>query len=448
MAGRSSDAEVAQGRRRVRPEPVSAVADAVAFSHGHEPRPIDLHLEANECAFAPADLLGGVTPAQIGRYADAHDLEKRLAAMWGLEPERVLVTAGADEALHRLCLVTLDGSRRAVLPDPTFEMLDRYVRNSGGARVAIPWLEDPFPVEAFERECRLGCHAAFVVSPNNPTGLAASLEDVRRVREAAPGAVVVLDAAYGEFADDDPTRVTLSLPGTVVTRSFSKAWGLAGLRVGYAMGDRDVIGWMRASCEPFPVSAPSLLAASRWLEEGAEAVSRIVSVVRREREALATHLRSLGARPTPSQANFVFCGFDDAAWVADALAGLGIAVRRFHDRPGLTDRLRITCPGDRVHFERLTRALTAALRPARIVIDATLRTDSDAGDALRGRAPVQVCGEPSPGEPGWFITDRMEAIAPARDAGLVPIFVGVEEARPISRGAARVVRRVADAARL
>jgi histidinol-phosphate aminotransferase len=438
----------AQAMGMVRPEPVRAVADAVPFSHGHEPRPIDLHLEANECEFVPPGLLREVSAAQIGRYTSAHDLEKRLAAIWGVAPDRVLVTAGADEALHRICLVTLDGSRRGILPEPTFEMLDRYVRNSGAERVAVPWLDGPFPIDAFVREARRGCHAAFVVSPNNPTGLAATIEDVRRVRDAAGQAVVVLDAAYGEFADDDPTPATLGLPGTVVTRSFSKAWGLAGLRVGYAVGDAAVIGWMRASCEPFPVAATSLAAVSRWLDEGASIVAHKAAMVRREREELTAHLRALGARPTPSQANFVFCGFDDAAWAADALAGLGIAVRRFHDRPGLQDRLRITCPGDAAKFSRLRRALVAALKPERIVVDADLHAPPEALRVLERRAPLEASAGPRAGAPGWFVTGRLDAIAAARAAGLVPIFVGDEEAHPISLGAARVVRSVADASRL
>jgi len=450
MAG-TSTVSAMQGQARSPVAPIASIAGAVGYSRGHETRPIDLRLEANECAFAPPDLLGRVSAADLGRYANARDLERRLGALWGLGPEHVIVTAGADEALHRLCIVTLEAGRRAILPDPTFEMLDRYVRNSGAERVAVAWVEGEFPLGAFVEEARKGCHAAFVVSPNNPTGLAASFEDVRAVREAAPRAAVVLDAAYGEFGDDDPTARTLALPGTIVTRTFSKAWGLAGLRVGYAMGDPAVIGWMRSTCEPYPVAGPSLAAVDRWLDEGAGTVSRIVAEVRRERADLASHLRALGARPTPSQANFVFCGFDDAAWAADALASLGIAVRRFDDRPGLTDRLRITCPGDARLFERLARALSASLRPARGVLDRALGgVGEEARRGLSRRGAVSAADGPTRGEPGWFITARPEAIAEARSAGMVPIVIGATPGDPrlIAMGASRVIREPGDAAAL
>lgn len=430
-------------------EPVSAIAGAVPYSRGHETRPIDLRLEANECAFAPPDLLRHVSAADLGRYANPRDLERRLGALWGFGPEHVLVTAGADEALHRLCIVTLEPGRRAILPEPTFEMLDRYVRNSGAERIAVPWIDGEFPREAFVRHARTGCHAAFVVSPNNPTGLAASLDDVRGVRAAAPSAAVVLDAAYAEFADDDPTAPTLRLPGTIVTRTFSKAWGLAGLRVGYAIGDPTVIGWMRSSCEPYPVAGPSLAAVGRWLDEGAGTVAGMVATIRRERHELAAHLRSLGAAPTPSQANFIFCAFKDAAWTADALASLGIAVRRFDDRPGMIDRLRTTCPGHAPSFERLKRAFTAALRPDRIVVDHALGSlPEDARRALGSRARLESAVGPTPGDPGWFVTPRADAIAEARAAQLVPLVVAGEDLGLIAMGAARVIQSPAAAADL
>jgi histidinol-phosphate aminotransferase len=180
---------------------------------------------------------------------------------------------------------------------------------------------------------------------------------------------VVLDQAYAEYDDDAPTRAAAALDNVVTVRSLSKAWGLAGLRVGYAVGHPEIIEAMRAVGQPYAVSGPSAEIAVAALEGGAGWMRAHVRRVREERDALAETLLALGARPRPSRANFVLAGFDDAPWVADALAGLGIAVRRFPGRPGLSDSLRITCPGSAPAFERLLAGLRAAAAPEAVLFD-------------------------------------------------------------------------------
>jgi histidinol-phosphate aminotransferase len=342
------------------PRPAAVAASARAYRRPPDPGPIDLRLDANECAFAPAELLAAADGRDMGRYPSTGEFEALLARRWGVPAERVLATAGADDALYRACAAVLEAGREAVIPSPTFEMIDRYIALTGGRAVRVPWMDRHFPVDAVVAAGR-SASAAFVVSPNNPTGLVASSEDVRRLRAALPAALIVLDAAYGEFSDDDPTDAVLGMPGVVVMRTLSKAWGLAGLRVGYAIGDERVIGWMRAVGQPYPVSGPSLAAAARWLAEGEAVMRRVVSRVRRERGELVELMRSLGAEPVEGQANFVLCRFRDAGAVCDALARRGIGVRAFPDRPGLERFLRITCPADDHGQARLVAALRETL---------------------------------------------------------------------------------------
>jgi histidinol-phosphate aminotransferase len=159
-----------------------------------------------------------------------------------------------------------------------------------------------------------------------------------------------------------------------MVRTFSKARGLAGLRVGYAVGHEAVIGMLRTTGGPFPVSPVALAAAAAALDEE-ESVARIVARVRAEREALATLLRRLGADPMPSEANFVTADFSrckvlcgtpvpgvdampPSEHVRHALAARGIAVRGWPSRPDLENLLRITLPADERSFDRLARALT------------------------------------------------------------------------------------------
>ncbi|MGD8452766.1 MAG: histidinol-phosphate transaminase [Phycisphaerae bacterium] len=337
----------------------------VAPYRAPQPQPhVDLRLDSNEGIMPDAGLLGllrDAGAAVLREYPAASELEKLLAQRLGVEPAQVLVTAGADEALDRVCRAYLAPGRELVLPVPAFEMLERYARLAGAGVVTAPWLAGAYPRAAVLAAVTPRTSAIAVVSPNNPTGAVASAADLEALSSAAPRALLIVDAAYTEFADEDLTPVALGLPNAVVVRSLSKAWGLAGLRVGYAAGSQRLIDALRAAGSPYSVSGPSLALAAAWLERGPARVHHFVTRVQAERLALSRLLRELDAEPLPSQANFVLARFRYARGVYDGLAGLGIAVRMFPGRPELDGQLRITCPGDVASFDRLTAALRTVL---------------------------------------------------------------------------------------
>jgi histidinol-phosphate aminotransferase len=202
-----------------------------------------------------------------------------------------------------------------------------------------------------------------VVSPNNPTGSVATLGDVRSLAAAAPNALVVLDHVYVEYADEDLTPGVLDLPNVLVLRTLSKAWGLAGCRIGYAVGSPYVIAVLRAAGGPYTVAAPSITLALAQLERGAESLRAHVMRVREERRLLGGRLAAAGLAPRPSQANFVLvdCGPRAGALCA-GLATHGVVVRDFPSRRGLETALRITLPGNAPDFDRLSRALELTLQ--------------------------------------------------------------------------------------
>jgi histidinol-phosphate aminotransferase len=332
-----------------------------------------LRLDRNEGLLPPPAALAELAqadPELLRRYPDVTELTALLAARWGVAPERVVVTAGADEAIDRVCRAFLAPGRTMLLPEPSFEMLDRYAALAGGELVRVSWPDDAFPTTAFLERIDARTAVVAVVSPNNPTGGVATLADVRRIAAAAPDALILLDHAYVEYADDDLTAAVLDLPNVVVTRTLSKAWGLAGCRVGYAIGTPDVIAVLRAAGGPYPVASPSIALALHQLERGTAALAAHVTRVREERAALTRQLASLGLSPRGSQSNFVFveCG-PRARFCAAALAALGVLVREFTGRPGLATALRITLPGDPAAFERLASGLDTALAPQAIVFD-------------------------------------------------------------------------------
>jgi histidinol-phosphate aminotransferase len=335
-----------------------------AYRRADTPAGVDLRLDGNEgpprpeilrLARAAFDLDG------IRHYPDASILEGRLASRMGVDPRCVLVTAGADEALDRACRVFLGRGRSLVCPTPTFEMLERYAQLAGARILEVPWPEGPYPVDALLARVEADTGLIAIVSPNNPTGAIARLQDLARLEQGAGNALLLVDAAYGEFADEDLGPAAVAGGRALVVRTFSKAWGLAGLRVGHAVGPVDVIAALRAGGGPYPVSGPSLAIALAWLEAGEAVMRDLVARIRVEREALREGLARLGATALPSQANFVLARFQDADAVRGALAARGIAVRSFPGRPLLAGCLRITCPGEAAPFERLMAALEEIL---------------------------------------------------------------------------------------
>ena len=318
---------------------------------GDTPAPGELRLDANEGR--PALNPPPATTELLRRYARPAALEARIARGLGVEPARVVVTAGADDALDRLCRATLESGGTALLTDPTFEMLPRYVALAGADAIAIPWLDGPFPVDAFERGTDDRLRAIFAVTPNNPTGLGAGTPDLLRLADLARarGALLVADLAYVEFADEDPTPALLAHPNAVVARTFSKAWGLAGLRVGYAVGPAPVIDWLRAVGHPYPTSAFSLAAVADALDRAGDALRESVARVRSERDALASLLRARGVDVLPSQANFVLARFAPPLPSAFSIEPASLSPRR-SSPAALSEPSRPTRNGLGIDFTR------------------------------------------------------------------------------------------------
>ena len=332
-----------------------------------------LRLNSNEGPRAPQALLAelaALDPELLRCYPDATAVETALADRVGVSPDRVLVTAGADEALDRIYRAYAGPDRPVLLPEPTFDMLERFADLAGAPLVRVPWIADAFPLEEILAELDNRIAIVVIVSPNNPTGGVASRDDVRRIAAAAPRALLLLDQAYVEYADADIDPGVLKLPNVVVVRTMSKAWGLAGCRVGYAVGTSEVIAVLRAAGAPYPVAGPSLALALFQLRRGDAALRAHVAQVRMERANLRQLLCARGVDARASQANFVFADFGPrAAFVRDGLGARGILVRDFPGRARLETSLRITLPGEPADFERLTRALETVLTPEAIVFD-------------------------------------------------------------------------------
>lgn len=365
--------ELRAGERRVgecrvgeRPAARSPWLDA---RYAYTPRPadgrIDLALDANEGRMLPAARRAledvAARPAGLSRYPSFTELEEAIAERWGVAPERVVATAGGDEAIARVCASRLAPGAKLAVYEPAFPMFAAYGASRGAQAIGLSWADgEEFPFQA-SAELVVGCPSLGLLclaSPANPTGAAAPAEAVLALTElcAERGTAFLYDGAYAEFADEDPSARLAAGGSSFIVRTFSKAYGLAGLRIGYAIApSAEEAMLLRAAGSPYPSSplAAELALAGLGDEAG---IAVAVRRVRKEREELMAFLVAAGARPEPSQANFVFVRVADALSLRDGLAALGIGIRAFA-APGLRDAVRISCPGDEADFSRLLRAL-------------------------------------------------------------------------------------------
>jgi histidinol-phosphate aminotransferase len=334
--------------------------------------PTDLKLAGNEGIGPDPRLFEALQAAGtegLRCYPSNQALQNALADRLELPANQVLLTAGGDEALDRICRWAMRAGGRAILPWPGFEMTRRYLALTSARVDTIAWSEHAYPIEGVLNAIQDATKLIVVTSPNNPTGGVARARDLSLLAAAAPNAVLLVDLAYAEFADEDLTAAALKIPQAVVVRTFSKAWGLAGCRVGYALGTANAIAALAAIGGPYPVAGPSLALAQAMLENGEATMQANVRASKQRREELFACLEQIGWQPRRSEANFVCCEPPDPLRARDALAGFGIAVRAWPELEGLGQLLRISCPSQDAEQARLLHALRSIATPQALLLD-------------------------------------------------------------------------------
>ncbi len=304
-----------------------------------------IKLDSNENPFGPSaravDAMRAVlNAANFYPDDDCSQLRQKLATHHGLPPEQVLVTAGSTALLSLLCQTLLAPGLNAVTSARTFIVYSMAVQAAGARLIEVPMHsdEDGFDLEAVLAAIDSNTRIVFLANPNNPTGTMLEAAVVERFLAQLPGhVVVVLDEAYYEFALHFAAlrKITYSKSldylrqgaSVVVLRTFSKAHGLAGLRVGYGLGPAELLGYCARMRNTFSVSSVAQAAAIAAIDDQ-EHIQRVVENNVLQSRVLAQGLSELGYRVVPTSANFLFCDLgEDAAAVANRLQDEGVAVR-------------------------------------------------------------------------------------------------------------------------
>jgi histidinol-phosphate aminotransferase len=220
-----------------------------------------------------------------------------------------------------------------------FTQIPIFAKMNGLTPVAVP-LSASFDLDP-DRVLAAEAKMIYLCSPNNPTGAALSRATIETIVDRATG-LVIIDEAYAEFADVNCIDLLQRSDRVLITRTFSKAFGLAGLRIGYAIGNPAVIAEVEKSRGPYKVNAIAERAAVTAMTEDLEWVLDHVQEAKTNRARLADALRSIGLTPLPSEANFLLVPVNDAVAIDRALRERGIAVRPFTALPGVGDALRIS----------------------------------------------------------------------------------------------------------
>jgi len=325
-----------------------------------------LRLDFNEntigCSPRVLEKLRSLSAESLAIYPERAPAERVIADFLRVNAASVLLTNGVDEAIHLLCETFLEPGDEVLLPVPTFAMYEVSATATGATAVTVPSDANfAFPAAKLLARINPRTRLIAIANPNNPTGAVASEEDLLAIVQAAPDAAILIDEAYFEFYGKSLLARVAELPNLFVARTFSKAYGLAALRVGVLIGPPEQMMYLQRVASPYNVNGLALACLPEALADN-EYVQRYVAEVHRGREALENALASLGVPFWPSQANFVLVRFGQChRQFVESMRLRGILVRDRNSDPGCAGCVRMTV-GTYEHTARLLAALPECLR--------------------------------------------------------------------------------------
>jgi len=324
-----------------------------------------LRLDFNENTFACSpkvrEVLGSISAGSLTRYPEREPVEAIVATHLGLAADQVALTNGVDEAIHVLFEAFLEASDELLLPVPTYTMYEVYASATDARVVAVQSADDlQFPFERLLAAITPKTKVIAIANPNSPSGSVATPEQLLQIAHRAPHAVLFVDEAYFHFHGETVMGLVGAIPNLIVARTFSKAYGLAGLRLGLLAGPVDLMRWVRRVLSPYSVNSLALACLPSALEDEAY-LAWYVDEVLAARAVFEAALDQAKIRRWPSSANFVLVdiGSQHAEFVR-LMRASGVLVRDRSNDPGCEGRVRITI-GTREQMQQAIVALNQAV---------------------------------------------------------------------------------------
>jgi histidinol-phosphate aminotransferase len=329
-----------------------------------------LRLDFNEntiaCSPKVREVLAGISSGSLTRYPEREPVEAIVAAHIGIRPEQLALTNGVDEAIHVLFETFLEADDELLLPVPTYTMYEVYASATDARAVTVQAADDlQFPYERLLAAITPRTKIIAIANPNSPSGSIASREQLLSLARRAPQAVLLVDEAYYHFHGETVMDLVGVVPNIIVARTFSKAYGLAGLRLGLLAGPVELMRWMRRVLSPYSVNSIALACLPPALEDTAY-LDWYISEVLAGRAEFETALDNAGLRRWPSRANFILVdiGAQHREFVK-LMRGAGVLVRDRSNDPGCDGRVRITI-GTREQMQKAVTALNEAVATLKI----------------------------------------------------------------------------------
>ncbi len=324
-----------------------------------------LRLDFNEntlaCSPKVQQVLGRISAGDLTRYPERQPVEAIVAARLGLDPAQVALTNGVDEAIHVLFETFLEEGDVLLLPVPTYTMYEIYASATDATIVTVQAANDMhFPFENLLAAITPNTRIIAIANPNSPSGSVATREQLLAIATRAPHAIVLVDEAYFHFHGETVIDLIGAIPNLMVARTFSKAYGLAGLRLGLLAGPVELMRWVRRVLSPYSVNSLALACLPPALEDSAY-LDWYVSEVLAARADFEAAVDAAGLRRWPSSANFVLVeiGAQHKDFVRH-MSSAGVLVRDRSSDPGCDGLVRITI-GTRQQMLNAVVALSATM---------------------------------------------------------------------------------------
>lgn len=320
-----------------------------------------LRLDFNEnvggCSPRVLARLRSLSAEVLNKYPERDPGERAIAEFLKLKPEQVLLTNGVDEGIHLLSETYLEPSDEAIIIVPTFSMYEIYALATGASVTSIPAARDfQFPTAALLTVIGPQTKLICIANPNNPTGSVVERKNLLEIASLAPQAAVLVDEAYYDFYGESLMDAVGELENLFVARTFSKAYGLAGFRLGLLAGAESQMKLVKRVASPYNVNGVALECLPEALADQ-EFVANYISQAKRGRTGLEAFYREHQIEYWPSQANFVLAYFGDYRKpFVEEMRRRGILVRDRNSDPGCQGCVRITV-GTNEQNERLLREL-------------------------------------------------------------------------------------------